>query len=353
MDMFMQHVNGKFERPSRLVPETPVWLDTLICQLLEKQPDKRPLNAEAVGEALARIREKVEAQQSAGVDAAKRRVIDRTEHQERFDETDREAARTLLRKKPKKKKAQPFYTKGWFQGVGILAILLGIGSVLYLAFFAQPSAQSLLDQARPLMESNDPEAQSDARKGPIERFLTLYPDLQGPVAQKMNGWADQVDREQEDRSLVKRVNSGINVNRDADDTVACNALKYENEGKLAEARELWEKLDGFKSEKNREKRALGLLAESKLKTISKVDDREASLIGKLALAEKNKEGPQSEGEAERQALKALKLEQEKEPARARDAWDALRRQTEVDSERIDPDRRVWYLLALKKLRTPS
>ena len=39
MDMFMMHVKGTFERPARLVLDVPVWLDTLICQLLEKKPE--------------------------------------------------------------------------------------------------------------------------------------------------------------------------------------------------------------------------------------------------------------------------------------------------------------------------
>ena len=50
MDMFMQHVSGPFERPSRLVLDLPVWLDNLICQLLEKKPDQRPFNAATVSE---------------------------------------------------------------------------------------------------------------------------------------------------------------------------------------------------------------------------------------------------------------------------------------------------------------
>jgi serine/threonine protein kinase len=78
MEMFLCHVEGTFERPSRLVLDLPVWFDTLICQLMEKQPEKRPLNAAAVTEALDRIQEKVEAQQSAGVDAARRRPRPRT-----------------------------------------------------------------------------------------------------------------------------------------------------------------------------------------------------------------------------------------------------------------------------------
>ena len=46
MDMFMQHVQGTFERPSRLVLDLPVWMDTLICQLLEKKPEQRPFDAD-------------------------------------------------------------------------------------------------------------------------------------------------------------------------------------------------------------------------------------------------------------------------------------------------------------------
>src|SRR5947209_1050665 len=52
MDMFLQHAQGKFERPSRLVLDIPVWLDTLVCQLLEKKPESRPLDAATVAAAL-------------------------------------------------------------------------------------------------------------------------------------------------------------------------------------------------------------------------------------------------------------------------------------------------------------
>src|SRR5262249_18434507 len=32
MDMFLQHTQGTFQRPSRYVFDIPIWLDTLICQ---------------------------------------------------------------------------------------------------------------------------------------------------------------------------------------------------------------------------------------------------------------------------------------------------------------------------------
>src|SRR3989440_7266477 len=66
MDMFMAHVQGTFERPSRLVLDIPRPLDTLICQLMEKKPEQRPLDADAVGNALERVRENAETQSSVG-----------------------------------------------------------------------------------------------------------------------------------------------------------------------------------------------------------------------------------------------------------------------------------------------
>src|SRR5205807_1854557 len=77
MDMFLQHVQGNFERPSREVLDIPVWLDTLVCQLLEKEPAKRPFDAAVVAHALDQVAEKVQAQRSAGIDVAQARFADR------------------------------------------------------------------------------------------------------------------------------------------------------------------------------------------------------------------------------------------------------------------------------------
>src|SRR5262249_4112489 len=141
MDMFTQHLTGKFERPSRLVLDIPVWLDTLICQLLEKDPEKRPYSAAVVSEALGKVREKVEAQQSAGLDAAKKRRVDRSTVDVALDETDKEAARTLLGKK-KKKKTIPIYRQGWFTAVSAGAVLAGLAFVFYLVFIKIPAPET-------------------------------------------------------------------------------------------------------------------------------------------------------------------------------------------------------------------
>ena len=58
VEMFRHHLESKAPRPSRLVPEIPVWLDSLVVQLLEKKRELRPRDASAVADALQRIREK-------------------------------------------------------------------------------------------------------------------------------------------------------------------------------------------------------------------------------------------------------------------------------------------------------
>src|SRR5262249_18341323 len=144
MDMFMLHVNGTFERPSRLVFDIPIWLDTLVCQLLEKLPEKRPLDAQTVANTLGSIQEKVEAQQSAGVEAVRRRVMDRGPGQKRPDEEDKEAARILMtgRGRRRKQVKKRFYQKVWLQAAGLLLALGVVGTLLYLVF-RPPSADKL------------------------------------------------------------------------------------------------------------------------------------------------------------------------------------------------------------------
>ena len=95
LDMYLAHVEGKFERPSRIVLDIPIWLDTLVCQLLEKDPNKRPYDAATVAQALGSIQEKIEARLSAGVDVATGRAAGKPRGGSSMDDTDVEAARTL------------------------------------------------------------------------------------------------------------------------------------------------------------------------------------------------------------------------------------------------------------------
>ena len=144
MDLFLAHVQGTFERPSRKVLDIPVWLDTLVCQLLEKKPEQRPVDAAMVSQALLQVAEKIQAQSSAGVDAVRSRFGDRNAARTGTDTKDRKAARTLLetssKKKRRKSQKKRVYEQAWFQAIGLAGMLAIIATIIYVAF-RPPSAE--------------------------------------------------------------------------------------------------------------------------------------------------------------------------------------------------------------------
>ncbi len=62
IEVLKKHQFGQFDRPRNFVPELPSWLDELVCQMLEKDPEKRPPDAYVVSKRLQEIVAKVELQ---------------------------------------------------------------------------------------------------------------------------------------------------------------------------------------------------------------------------------------------------------------------------------------------------
>jgi serine/threonine-protein kinase len=60
VDLLQKHRYGQFERPQRLVPEIPHDLEEVVCQLLEKDPARRPPDAGVLHRQLESIRRKLE-----------------------------------------------------------------------------------------------------------------------------------------------------------------------------------------------------------------------------------------------------------------------------------------------------
>ncbi len=340
MDMFLKHVKVKPPRVAQFV-DVPPWLDTLIDQLLAKKPEHRPLNAAAVGEALGRVQEKVEARQSAGVEAARSRVGDRLPEQKALSDEDKEAARALLRKKKKKEEQVPFYRQGWFQVVGLVTLLLFVGVVFYLVFLRRPDADDLYKRAKRLIDSNDTELWKDAREGPIKDYLAYYGDQDNEKTQRVKAWADQVDARLLEDHLMVRLGKEEKVGLDADEKIFRQGVKDENDGKLADARSLWNKLVKNKDSSDEDKRKFALVAQERLARLDRVDELEKTLADP-------KHKPADERETI--AVEALRWEKNKDKDKnknARKLWEKLI--PEEQSERDDPKTRKWFLLAKKHL----
>ena len=59
-DIMQKQRFGRFDPPKNYVPEIPSWLDDLVCQLLEKEPDKRPPDAFVTSKRLMEVVKKIE-----------------------------------------------------------------------------------------------------------------------------------------------------------------------------------------------------------------------------------------------------------------------------------------------------
>src|SRR5205823_1475769 len=118
---------------------------------------------------------KVAAQQSAAVDAAKKRRMDRAPTDVALDERDKDAARLMLGKKKKKKKRLRFYRQGWFTILALTGMLGILATCIFFAFIRAPDADNLYALAQKRMESSSEEDHKAAFDGPLAAFLRYHP----------------------------------------------------------------------------------------------------------------------------------------------------------------------------------
>jgi serine/threonine-protein kinase len=339
MEMFLLHIKAAAVRPSRTVFDLPVGLDNLVVQLMEKDPKQRPYSAATVGEALDRVREKVQAQQSAGVDLARSRAVDRRAGLE-LDEKDREAARTLLGKKKRKKRARPFYAAAWFRMICLAGLLAAVGVVFYLAFLKVPSPETLYDRAAELMRTTDLVKWREARDGPLAAYLRHYGDRTDTQAQQMHKWADEVDLRATEEGMYNRRRRGFNVD-DPPYNTAVSALDDEDRGNLAQARAEWQSLKKYQSDA--ERRGWALVAEKHLNELNLVDP-EVKRRSVLIRTEDSKRPYTPEAREYEPVVEALRAEIHKDDARAQKIW------LELKDQMDRTDARRWYnLLAAERV----
>jgi serine/threonine-protein kinase len=279
MEMFLLHVNGEFTRPSKLVLDLPVWFDNLICQLLEKDPQHRPLDAAMVGHTLGTIQEKVEAQLSAGVDVVRSRRIDRPRGQRKGDDTDREVARTLktgIKKLKRKVRTPRFYERAWFMALGVVAVLVALATFSYFVFLAPPSLDSLHAQAKRLMDSNDAAKWDEALDGPLHQFDIHYPTATGEKADQMRRWeADAQYRqcfEQIKKHLQRVKEHKPHFAGNKEEEIAFPAALAEEAGDFDTARNRWEELN-----KEAGSSAWGVFAKQRLEEMNRADREDERL----------------------------------------------------------------------------
>lgn len=168
--------------------DCPVWLETVVMKLLEKDPEERYYDALAAQVAIQEVGEKVAKQASvskqtaAGASAAKT-VKDQTE------------LRKILGKKKKKKKKQgPVWEQAWFLTACLLLLIAGVTWGLWPL-----SEEELYRRAAVMMETSDRVQWSDARRLYLEPLLEKYPE--GEYADEAHAFIDKIDMDKAERQI--------------------------------------------------------------------------------------------------------------------------------------------------------
>ncbi len=250
VEMFRMHLEQKPPRASSVVLDVPVWFDTLILHLMEKEPDHRPPHADVVRESLEQIEQKMLAMQSAGGQVAgasrKDRGVQALLDGARPDAKDKEAARLLRGGRSRKRKKVPVYERGWFVITGLVAILALAGTGLWY-LFSPPSADQLAADAELLARRGSMQDVEEALRedGPVQTYLRHHADSAGdtPAGKRIrdiDAWARAMENQ---RLLVKHVRNRENkVKPPPPNEIfakAFAAVDREDEGKLAEAAQDW------------------------------------------------------------------------------------------------------------------
>lgn len=223
-EIMFQHIEKKPPRVSSLALDCPVWLDALVAQLLEKEPEQRPHDALAVQQALSEVEEKVARQASVSTLAVNRgpTAINVT--------AETEQVRKLLKPKKKKKaETDPFWERTWFMG-SCLAAVVG----LFVWTFWPASEDKLFEQARVLMDSDEPADWRRAVEGQLASLQRRFPE--GKHKDQVQAYIDKFEMYKAEEQLKYRTRFGQEPKSEGERLYA-QARQYELFGDLVSAQD--------------------------------------------------------------------------------------------------------------------
>lgn len=223
-EMLFKHIDEEAPSVREFNMECPIWLDQLVGELLEKDPEDRPFDALAVQVKLDEVKQKVAEQES---------ILYQTVAGGGSALTVRDGDPTLTRitgrqrkKKRKKRDQTAFYEQTWFLALSLCGIVALAAWALW-----PDSEQEIYDRAAAVMESNDPDEWFNAEPH-VRKLLSRFPD--GEHAEEARGWLDDIEVER----LVRRIRTRIQFGHDPENNLEREyrrARNYEELGHNATA----------------------------------------------------------------------------------------------------------------------
>jgi serine/threonine-protein kinase len=207
-EVLHKHLYARFDRPKQIVPDLPHELDDIICQLLEKDPARRPADALVLHRQFDSVWRKLERKRhlTEQISSTSRTVAD---NQEAVSEIDNPGPATLMSQMMREelqRQNQAGTLARWLNRPWVLVpLLLVCAGLLAWQFYPRStlSADELFARGSELMKSQDPSDWDKAMTEYLDPLDRAYPDH--PSRQKV----EEFRRQLHDRGALRRALAGV------------------------------------------------------------------------------------------------------------------------------------------------
>jgi hypothetical protein len=188
LDLLHKHRFGQFDRPIRLLPDIPHELDEIICDLMEKDPSKRPADAAVLFRRLDRLKNKVAYQATQagarGGTAAPSAAASATRSPLNIEGPATLMSRLMRQELERERDGGPvrqFFNRPW-----VLALLLACALGLLSWSFWPMSAETMYQRGAALMQSEEPADWETAWEKYLAPLLEKHPET--PHRDEIERW---------------------------------------------------------------------------------------------------------------------------------------------------------------------
>ena len=224
-----QHLTEDPPRVSSRVLDCPFWLEALVGQLLEKDPERRPHDAGTVLVALQEVKAKVATGEGVAAHA-----VSGGPSTLRVEPDREEARRALGHKRRKRRREQgPFYERTWFLA---LALLVTLGVAAWV--FWPAGEEELFRKGEALMAQQRRPYWSQAREY-FQELLERYPP--GKYAAAAREQIDRIDMASAEARLMMKLRQGRELTNEGERLFA-EAYRFEQFGDRVTALERYDSL---------------------------------------------------------------------------------------------------------------
>jgi serine/threonine-protein kinase len=304
VDLLHKHRYAQFDRPSRLVPELPHDLEAVICELLEKEPEKRPPDAGVLHRRLDSLRRKYERRAAQLTQTGDTDTALAGGQRRRSRQGPATMVAGLVREELDQQKHGGPLQRFFNHPAVLLALFLVTVGVIVWGFLP-PSPEKLYERGAALMRSEDPADWETAWDKYLSKLQERYPDFRTEEVEAFRRKAEAA-RESRRESARARLAGPMSEAH----WFFEKGLRLRQQGREEEAKKVWRELitafDRVLDEEPWVRRARQELSETPNRPYRKGEERWASVRKVLQEARQlEKQGKADEAKKLRQALRDL------------------------------------------------